>query len=464
LAFALLIGWDVAGPDKRLTIGAVLLLGTLVVVARPVWSIGLLVVATFVLNWVPLLLADVPTSIAWLQEAALLGLIAAVAVNVAQRGSWRHSAADKWMLLLVAVGAVGALANVLSPFVAALGMRNYWKYLILFCALVQIDLGERALRRLVMLLAAVSAVQVPVAVAQRLLYETRSGDVVGGTLGPNSSGALTILMLGMAALALAWYLQTPQGQSWLLVLVGVLLLPAALNETKVLFFAGPIVFALVLWRGSSGRVAKGLLAGVVIAAAIVASYQAYQVMYGLRGGGTQIFSRAFLQSYLATDTAEGGVLNRLPAGPFALGEIANEVGTFLFGFGPGSASESVFGGIGSGPIFEKYATLKLDSSFIARFTLESGMMGWVALLGLLATIAGAARVVLVYAQSHFWRGVALGMEGWLILMLGLTVYTSTFTVDALAVSFWLLAGAITRVSLQLRDRTPGPLRAVESGG
>lgn len=434
------VGRDLSTEGKTLTIAVLFVVVLGVALIRPKMALYVLILAVFTLDWVSSIAPFIPSKISWIQEVMLLALSTAALFKGIRRHGFVETSIDKPVMLLLLLGVISTFINLGNPLIFLLGMRNYWKFLLLFYAVVNLEFEEEFRNRVVWLLFSLAALQVPVALFQRILSPLRTGDVIGGTLGLYTSGTLTILLLAASSMVLGWYLYNPRSNYRTLLAGSLLLIPTAINETKVVFIAGPLLYVYLLWARARARFARVLLVMVVLVCAGYGVYQAYDVFYA-QNAGESVFSRAYLEEYLLSERIEGGVLNRLPGAVFVFRDVAAAPQTLLFGHGPGSASDSVFE-FGAGPVYREYGELKVDSTFVQRFTLEYGLAGWVVLLWLAQQLMRQAKLVRDTDADWLWRGAALGLEGTVALVLGLAVYTGTFTIDVLAMWLWLLSALL----------------------
>jgi len=431
------VGRDLSTEGKTLTIAVLFVVTLGVALVRPKAALVVLIVAVFTLDWLGAVTPFIPSKVSWLQEVMLLALATAALFKGIKRHGFATTPVDKQVILLLLLGAASALINLSNPVIFLLGMRNYWKFLLLFYAVVNLEFEEQFRRRIIWLLFGFAALQVPVALIQRITSPLRTGDVVGGTLGVYTSGTLTILLLAASSMVLGWYLYNPRSDYRTLLGGSLLLLPTAINETKVVFIAGPILYVYLLWARARARFSRVALVMIVLLSVGYGAYQAYDVFYAPKAGAS-VFSRSYLEEYLLSERIEGGVLNRLPGALFAFRDIAETPQTLIFGHGPGAASDSTFE-FGVGPVYILYGNLKVDSTFVQRFSLEYGLAGWFVLLWMARTLLRTTKYVRNEDSDWMWRGMALGLEGTIALMLGLAVYTGTFTIDVLAMWLWVFA-------------------------
>jgi hypothetical protein len=124
--------------------------------------------------------------------------------------------------------------------------------------------------------------------------ETR--DVVGGTLGQNTSGVLSVYLACTISLVIAFYLKGRIKRSMLLILIGLLFLPTTLNETKVSLLLIP--FALIspalFLPGQMNKIKRILPVMAVCIVLMVVFVQVYDHLWRSHRRGVTLGERGFI--------------------------------------------------------------------------------------------------------------------------------------------------------------------------
>ena len=398
-----------------------------------------LVLAGFSVEWL-IALHVLPSRVQSVQDVLALGLIAAMVLRTRRRQSaFRDLIGVRWFAAFIVFAMLGVAINAADPVAALVGLRNLWVFVPLAVAPLAFEWSELECRRFVYLLLGLVFLQPVVAVGEFLSNpKSFSGDIVGGTLGGSASGAVTALMIATVTLLIGMYVYKVWKPGLVALAVVALSIPPALNETKVFFVVAPLVWGLTLLT----RVRRGFFSIVVAlmfaTAAIFLVFQSYQAFYGANLAGTDVAATLW-NSQAGTDLGQSGVMKRLPAVMFAVNEDAQQPATLFFGFGSGSLTISSLVGA-TGYLAQRYGILLSDSSFAVRLLLETGFLGLIAFLGFIGSVFVAGVRLERTSSVPFWRGIGVGMQGVLIVMLILSVYSGTFLTDGLATTTWLLAG------------------------
>ena len=148
------------------------------------------------------------------------------------------------LILYLAHIAVGLFVNQVAWWTVLAGLRIYTKFIPIFLVPIIFPLSERAFKKFLLFVIALTSMQMPVVLWQRfVLYATSlSGDRMGGTLGFHTSGILSIYLIIMISFFIAFYFKEEISLTIFLLLVGAAFIPITLNETKISFVLLPIAF------------------------------------------------------------------------------------------------------------------------------------------------------------------------------------------------------------------------------
>ncbi len=172
--------------------------------------------------------------------------------------------------------------------------------------------------------------QVPVSVLQFLRYG--AGDDVGGTFGWGGSGTVTLLLF-----MIAFYVIVRWGSrgnhdyfSLVTVLLSLLLLiPCAINETKISFILLAVFIALLTLSKHIARAIPLLLLGIVVFELLVLLYS--QTVES----ATDLLDQKFLETYLFHDTRTAVDIPRFQKMSMSIAFMAKDPPTLLVGIGYG---------------------------------------------------------------------------------------------------------------------------------
>lgn len=335
------------------------------------------------------------------------------------------------------------------------GTRSYLKYLPFFLLPLVYPFRETDIRRQLLFLLGLSMLQMPLAVYQRFIRfaDLRTGDVVGGTLGANASGILSVYLACAIAVVVAFYLKGRIGAKILVLLASVLAMPMMLNETKVSIallpaaIVGPIVLAGGSGTGANARKAMALaVLGIVLSAAFLNMYQA------LRGTSLIDFfaTKGKVERHLAPgkNPRFDDITNRFDSIRLAVRQLDHD-GNLLLGVGVGNASIS-FSDKLTGEYYKKYEYLSPGLVYLSKVLWELGIVGvlvYGTLFGLLSHDAFRMR-----RRSDIVGPLALG---WVLVsgfIAGSFAYFKTFDVNLFGYLYWYFAGYLVSEVYRQRQR------------
>ena len=463
VALSLVVGMGVVGRMETAAVAVVGMCALALCVAYPQFGVAALVVSGFSIEWM-VASGFLPRTAQILQDLLAIALLAVIVVRSRRSGTGAFfMVAGRWVLLFAACGLAGAVVAGLHPVAVIMGLRSW----VVFVPLALIPHGlrfdEEQLRRLLVLVLGLSVFQVPVAILQFLFLRTgSSGDAVGGTLGVYSSGVLTVLMIATTAFFIGRMIHRHGSAAKAGLALALCMVPPALNETKVFFVAAPTILSVLFLPRVQKSAARAFVILVMVVLAFVLVFQSYQSLYGQTFEGQDVVERLVLQE-TGDELAEGGVMKRLPSIIFAANEISDRPATLLFGHGAGSLTRSDLVGM-QGALLELYGSSLRSTVWLTRLLLEYGFLGLLAFMGLLVSVYRAARRVERESTEAVWRAFGVGMQGAVLTMAVMSVYTGTFTTDGLNCAFWAYAGITGRlVALRASALSDGSGGALESG-
>ena len=410
-------------------------------------AVVLMVVGVFLLDWLSDAVGVIPRQSAWLPELILMGLSFKVLFLIAKEKKLENTVIDGPLVLLIMIGLFSALLNSNRLEVLLLGFRNYFKFVLLFYAIAYLSFDDKFLQKVIKLFFLVAFAQVPVAITQRLLYlKVPSGDIIGGTLGSNTSGTLTLFLMCIISILTAQYINGFIKAKNLLISMMLLFIPMVINETKITFIIFPILLLFLFGRSAISmlnlrRLIVPLAFSVGIFYLAILSYNYifvgfYQKSFGILETEQQV-------SYVTSKYTKSGSLNRLAQVTFAHENITNDQYTAAFGIGPGNASDSFFVS-GVGDYFKKYEALQIDSTFLGRVIWEYGYLGLAVFIYMLLKLWILAGTVNKGSNDVFKRSIAIGFQGMLVVLAIAVIYSGSLIVGPLGCLFWFIAGSLQR--------------------
>lgn len=451
-----------------LLFGALGLVVAVIAWARPAVGLQLIVVLAFSIDWLSDDLRLVPHQATWGIEA----LVALLAI----RALWdrlpqlpRRGPTDVFAVALLAVGAGSALFHGESLWTIALGIRVLFRFVLLYYALLNLNLSEPAWRRLIQLCLVLVFLQIPLGSYQFWgLHKT--DDQVFGSL--RSSGAIVLVSAVALCTISILYIQC-RASIWYLIGIPFLFVLPVIGEMKGFLFLVPLPLAVIVTLGLSVHRRRT----AVVATMLLLSEGAAIALYGTVGGNAnlltiprnmrQIFVLAARPPAAAVgDPPARGHVKMIPRPPpppsdstvnnpadaaiadstwprveairHAVLMVAPQWNTALAGYGIGSHTLTHDEVVAAGSKILYVAP-------IGRRIYETGFLGvvlyWALLGATLTPVRRLSRLV-----DPYWRALALALPALVVLFIVGEAYTETL-LDAPALMFWLFAAAVARHGL-----------------
>lgn len=427
----------------------------------PALGVNLFIISAFSLEWL-VSMGALPSGLKFVQDVLSLGLLAVLAVTLSRRSDRRISlGGGRWLVVFAFVVAAGWMVNLSPVSTAIVGFRNIAIFVPIALVLANGVLEESQVRTVLRTVMVLCFLQIPVALVQFLFMRSgTSGDAVGGTLGMYASGVLTVLVIGVSTLVIGDLLYGVTPRSVGLFRLAALMVIPALNETKAFFVVAPLILGAIMMPRLKRGFITVVLVTTIVAAMIGVVSQTYEVVYGT--AGIDATTLAFQQETQGDTMAEGGVMRRLPSVVFAFSDIMKEPSTAALGYGVGSLTRSDTLQA-NGVLTQKYGDLFRNPVLLVRLLFEYGLLGVTSFVLFLVSVFTLARRLEKRSDVSRVRAMAVGLQGFTMTMAIMSIYTGTFTTDALACVFWLLVGLCTFELLRLdRAGTIGDVSVSEA--
>jgi hypothetical protein len=417
------------------------------------------------LDWFSRVLGILPTQVRWLPETLIVLLLVYVFLLRSANGKLilRKTPIDRYFIGLVIVGLFSMIINLEPLFTALSGFRNLLRPLLLYYVIINLKLGEKYLKRLVILLFIMELLQIPVILYQFLVYG--GGDMANGTLGYHSE-SMTVVMASIF-IGLFWGLAIVYRSTIYALAACFLFLAILFSEGKAGFFIVPsmllFIFSFSVRREDSIKTKIFALSKYALVFVPI-----FLIVYGLSLWLAPIvIPNSSILSFLENpqtifDRYEAPLSNtnyipRSRSGDiqFAWLLISQQPQYTLLGYGPGAASDGIQG-MGVGALYSRYAQ---DPGFLfsqasTEFTFygltqvsvmlqEFGVTGLILyLLMLLAIFRESIKFAKRPGIDPFWRAINLGFIGALFVFVVCTIYYRVWFLEAGAYVFWGLAAVI----------------------
>ncbi|MEA3437043.1 MAG: hypothetical protein U9R43_11300 [Thermodesulfobacteriota bacterium] len=337
----------------------------------------------------------------------------------------------------------GIIVNKVPSGVVLAGLRSNLKYLPFFFLPIVYAFSDEQIRRQLKFLLVLSLIQCPVTIYQRFIKYAGvgTGDVVGGTLGQNTSGVLSVYLACTISLIIAFYLKGRIKRSMLLILIGLLFLPTTLNETKVSLLLIP--FALIspalFLPGQINKIKRIL---PVMAVSIVLMVVFVKVYDHIQGGPTvgEFVGRGMAKEYLYRGEKLRQVkgISRFDSIELAVDQLS-KTGNLLLGVGIGNASDS-FSDKLTGEYYKKYWQLRPGMTYLSYLLWEQGFVGVLLFIFFFGLVLQDS--IYLSTRNDIAAAISLGWISVVMIIFGSFVYFNTFYQNIFGYLFWYFSGYI----------------------
>ena len=429
------------GLNQSFLVKVIVVLLVPIVYYHPKWGIYLLTFATFFLDWFATDLNILPHSATWLIEVILLILLLKVVLLKLKTKDIKGANFDKILLALIVIGTVSAVGNGCSPFKILLGMRVYFKYILMFYILINLELDEKFLKRIIIVVLALIALQVVIVISQYSLG-TQLGDAIFGST--RSVGTLTTLSLITICMLCALYIQYRPRIVYLIISL-LLFVPAILGEAKAFFLYLPITVVFLFRKVIFKSLIRSALIIFLLSIFLFASLKLFGKFHRISAGKPKNLSVVFSSPARLTvdDTYAPSITPRIQSMLYAHAQIERDTFNWLFGFGIGSRTFT-------DSERQKIPFLILSTALVSQMLVELGYIGIILFFLIFYFVYRMNSRFYWKIEYSFWRAISFGFRGAIFVYVLSNTYTD-ITHDLLGFTFWFLASSIYSVAA-LRKR------------
>lgn len=430
----------------------------------PKYGLIAIFLGVYSLDWLSRVLGILPNQVRWIPEGLIVLLVIYTVLlrSFKDKLIFKRTPIDIFMVGLVLIGLLSLAVNYGSIITALSGFRNLLRPLLLFYVIVNLELDEKYLKRLIFLLIFLELLQIPITFVQFLLYG--GGDQANGTLGYYSS-QMTV-MLASVFMSLLFGLAIVR-KSWMYAFVGSLLFfPILFTEGKAGFFIVPLMLLFMfgvhfLQTAKPGLIFSKLkyVIGIIIVFSLIYGLSLWLAPLVIPRSEINTFlqepSEIFERYETPLSQTNGIPLSRLGDIQFAWNLISQTPLYTIMGYGPGEASPGIQGWE-DGKLYVQYG---LDPAFffgdinaqytLYSFTQVSAMLqefGVTGLIFYLLMLVAIFRTSIKFARqpgvTSFWQGINLGFSGAVFAFTAYAVYYRAWYWEASAYVFWGLAAVI----------------------
>jgi hypothetical protein len=395
---------------------------------------------------------SLPRPVAWLPE--LVSLLAALIVIV--RGiQQRFKDVDAKYFIVFGIIFIhivaGVILNQMSAGVLFSGIRLYLKSLPFFFLPLVVKFEDRDLKWQLLLIAAISLIQLPIAWDQQQMPGA-TGDNVSGTL--RISSFMSVFLCCTSAMAMSLYLKTRISLAMLIAFLALTLPATMINETKGTMFLLPIALLTpVIFLGKaagSKKVKQTALTLVLIGAFFAAFVPLYDYFHDERWGyGILDFFQmeGRVERYLVKDSSLGSEkVGKIDSLFLPFKAARHDPTQLAFGLGIANVSPSSLGPGFEGDYLGLYGQLAGPTA--TMFLWEIGLIGTALAFLILYMIFRDARVA--REAEGITGALALGWIAVIGIMFLAWFYKKTVGSDALSYLFWFYSGVIAAASMRIR--------------
>jgi len=341
-----------------------------------------LITTLFFIEWVTESRGWLPNEFILLPD--VLAIIAAVIVLFLAARHKRLDIPARYVVVLGTAGFVltaGIIINDVSAMTIIAAVRNYLKYLPFFFLPIVYRFTDKQLRTQLFLILTYCVVQVPVTLHQRFVrFEGRwTGDLIGGTLGENASGKLSVFLGCAVAVVAAMWVKKRISYKKMLLFAALLMVPPALNLTTVSVLLLPFAFMVPVIAGTHGPgrvrlVTMTIVLVLVAGTGFVSSYNYFRTLKGRADLIELLGSQERVTNYLYRGSdSQYEDIARGDAIVFAFRTLGRD-DNLLFGVGAGNASPSPVAEM-QGEYYRRYWRMQPTKVYFSKLTWETGIVG-----------------------------------------------------------------------------------------
>ena len=399
----------------------------------------------FSLDWLALKLDVLPRVFKFIPE--ILSIIAWLIVVIRIPILKTIALSPYYMILFIFYLSIflgGLIVNHVSAGVIITACRSYLLYLPFFLLPCVYSFTDAQISRHLKFLLFLSLIQCPVSLYQRFVKYAGvgTGDVVGGTLGANTSGVLSVYLVCTISMVLAFYLKGKINRLLLFLLVTILFIPITINETKFSLFILPfaLVSPFLFLTTNKAKLRNVLLSSaitIVILFIFTGIYNKIYVSTNRATLETQLKSGGY-HSYLYYGDEN---LIRRRVGRFDSIELAfrqlSKSGHLLIGVGAGNASPCSFKKM-EGEYFKKFGHYDPTATYLTKTLWEFGIVG--VILSIVFLLLVLRDAIALRVQNDIVGAISLGWISVIFIIGGSFIYFNTFGIGIISYLFWYISG------------------------
>ena len=353
------------------------------------------------------------------------------------------------ILLFFIWGVLSGFLKGIPLFTIGVALKDFFRYILLFYAIINLDIKENNLKSLITLFIILIFFQIPITIFQYRLYG--QSDWVSGTLGRHGTGEMLILVTGVISILIGFFLHY---KSRFIYLLGIpyLLISLILGSARAAFLYIPLTMIFVIRKTLHGKSLRKTVDMLVILAIFIGFTLTIPF---LREPLNLLVTDAIQGLKMQVNAAVIGpqVPGRLRAPRMAVEWINKEPLGPVIGYGFGSTKESYFGEY-TGRFYETYSprTNQLSSTLI-----EMGYPG-LAFYFCLIFVAFAMNIRFFRnTKDNYWKAISFGLDGIIFMYFVGILYNNIWRAAYSSFPFWFFLAIIYSLGKQNGVFTKGVL-------
>lgn len=344
---------------------------------------------------------------------------------------------------------IGIIVNQVPAGAIIAGLRMYFRFVPLFLLPAVYDFSDQQIKKQLKFLLLLAVLQCPLAIFQRLVQfrYLGTGDVIAGTFA--AAPILSIYMISVIAVLLSFFLNEEIKPKFFLMILLVLFIPTAINETKATMILLPIALIIPVLFAPRYKSKLKLMVTVwiLIAMLLVGFNFIYSQFYAKRSDVFEFYTSDQVKTYLYSGVEADKVrdvddanVNRIDAIIYAITENSDNFFSLVWGVGIGNASVSFSKFLSGDDYSEKYARLGGRENALSHMLWEIGTLGVILVFLLFYLIFFDAKVIRNTAGTS--GALALGWIGVLVVLAMSIPYQNIITKNVISYLFCYISGYV----------------------
>ena len=409
-----------------------------------------IILPVFFADWL-YALGYIPYSFTWLPDVGMVIFTIKVIINRLIDRKVVTTRIDLPLAVFFFWAFLSLFINGGSPLQMFFSLRQMFKYVVMFYLFIHINFEEPFLKKLNLLLLGLFFIQVPTALVKMTIYGRTEWAI--GTYAEFGGGLSAILPLFVNAICLGFYFYESQKWQYLGFMAYFQLFYYACPKRVYPLFAIASVGFLLTQAGKE-NVKKVLpltpLVFVILVGALYVNPDWNQLFTNPKGAVE--WAKAY--EYQKDENLTTG---RTAVAELVVTTLAKNPVHFVFGFGPGTLTES----------FNKDKTSIHDSLGIyygitefVILSLEYGFGGLVLFLWLMLTLFRVNQHIFNRVGDGYWRAISFGFKGILFICTLSLFYTPIFRLDVSGFMYWYIFTVLYTIGRQRGLFAPGNAHAL----